>query len=127
MQTITYHKATLHDTSILVDTRVQFALELSGPKSEDAIANLKEHMTGYFNRAAQDHSCVSFIARCEGRVAGIGSVHFRETPGGFRNPSGKWGYIMNMYTLPEFRRRGICKKHPGTPGRGRQTARGTDL
>jgi predicted acetyltransferase len=30
-------------------------------------------------------------------------------PGNFKNPSGKWCYIMNMYTVPAFRRNGICK------------------
>ncbi len=30
-------------------------------------------------------------------------------PGNLKNPSGKWGYIMNMFTVPEFRRKGICK------------------
>jgi hypothetical protein len=30
-------------------------------------------------------------------------------PGNFKNPSGKWGCIMNMYTLPAYRRKGICK------------------
>jgi hypothetical protein len=32
----------------------------------------------------------------------------REQPGNFKNPSGKWAYIMNMYTYPSFRRLGIC-------------------
>lgn len=66
-------------------------------------------MTEYFSKAIQDNTCISFIAKCDEDVAGIGSVHLREMPGNFKNPSGKWGYIMNMYTVPEFRRKGICK------------------
>ena len=66
-------------------------------------------MTEYFSKAIQDNTCISFIAKCDGIVAGIGSVHLREMPGNFKNPSGKWGYIMNMYTVPAFRRNGICK------------------
>ena len=41
---------------------------------------------------------------------GIGSVHIRRVPGNFKNPSGVWGYLMNMYTLPEYRGRGICSR-----------------
>ncbi|MFM9986351.1 MAG: GNAT family N-acetyltransferase [Flavobacteriales bacterium] len=106
---ITYHKATIDDVSTLVDNRILFALELSGTQDETLIRALQQQMTDYFSKATIDEGCLSFIATCDGTVAGIGSVHLREMPGNFKNPSGKWGYIMNMYTLPEYRRRGICK------------------
>lgn len=106
---ITYHKATIEDVTTLVDNRILFALELSGVQSEEDIHSLRNQMTDYFSKAIQDNTCISFIAKCEGIVAGIGSVHLREMPGNFKNPSGKWGYIMNMYTIPSFRGNGICK------------------
>lgn len=109
MKEITYHKATINDTATLVDTRILFALELSGEQSEDEIQALKKQMTTYFSKATVDNTCISFIAKCDNKIAGIGSVMLREQPGNFKNPSGKWGYIMNMYTLPEFRRRGVCR------------------
>jgi hypothetical protein len=46
-------------------------------------------MTEYFSKAIQDNICISFIAKCDEDVAGIGSVHLREMPGNFKNPSGK--------------------------------------
>lgn len=106
---ITYSKATQADIQGLVDNRILFALELSGGQNEEAIQSLRNQMTNYFSNATMDNSCISFIAKCDDIVAGIGSVHIREMPGNFKNPSGKWGYIMNMYTVPEFRRKGICK------------------
>lgn len=106
---ITYSKATQADIQGLVDNRILFALELSGGQNEEAIQLLRNQMTNYFSNATMDNSCISFIAKCDDIVAGIGSVHIREMPGNFKNPSGKWGYIMNMYTVPEFRRKGICK------------------
>lgn len=106
---MTYHKATTNDTSILVENRILFALELSGAQNEEVIQALRKQMTDYFLKATADNTCISFIAECDGIVAGIGSVHVREMPGNFKNPTGKWGYIMNMYTVPGFRRRGICK------------------
>src|SRR5882762_3454407 len=101
---ITFHKATVYDISILVDNRILFALELSGEQNEEAIGALRIQMTNYFSKATADNTCISFIAKCNGTVAGIGSVHLREMPGNFKNLSGKWGYIMNMYTVPAFRR-----------------------
>lgn len=106
---ISYHKASKDDVSILVENRILFALELSGTQDEKDIQLLREQMTSYFTMATENNSCISFIAKCDKSVAGIGSVHLREMPGNFKNPSGKWGYIMNMYTVPEFRRNGICK------------------
>jgi predicted acetyltransferase len=106
---ITFHKATLIDISTLVDNRILFALELSGMQNEETIELLRNQMTKYFSKAMLENSFISFIAKCDGIVAGIGSVHLRDMPGNFKNPSGKWGYIMNMYTIPAFRRKGICK------------------
>ncbi|MCF8254330.1 MAG: GNAT family N-acetyltransferase [Bacteroidia bacterium] len=106
---ITYHKATIDDVFILVENRILFALELAGPQNEEAILLLRKQMTQYFSKATTENSCISFIAKCDGMVAGIGSCHLREMPGNFKNPSGKWGYIMNMYTVPKYRRMGICK------------------
>ncbi len=109
MSTITYHKATTNDVATLVEHRILFAQELSGAQDPVSIQLLRQQMTSYFSKAIAENTCISFIARSEDKVAGIGSVHFREMPGNFKNPSGKWGYIMNMYTVPDFRRKGICK------------------
>ena len=35
-------------------------------------------------------------------------MSIREQPGNFKNPSGRIGYLMNMYTEPSHRRRGVC-------------------
>jgi len=108
MEDITYQVAGIEDTETLVEYRLVFARELAGEKPPELIADLRKQMTGYFKKATASGDCVSVIARSGDAIAGIGTVHFRELPGNFKNPSGKWGYVMNMYTVPEFRRRGIC-------------------
>lgn len=106
---ITYNKASHNDIQTLVENRILFAIELTGEQTREEINNLKIQMTDYFSRAIAENKCISIIAKCDGVIAGIGSVQIREQPGNFKNPSGKWGYIMNMYTVPSFRRKGICK------------------
>ena len=108
MNTITYHKAGLNDIKTLIDYRIQFAIEYAGEQPQDAVDALKEQMEAYFLKAIPAESCISFIARSGKEVAGIGAVQVREQPGNFKNPSGKWGYIMSMYTVPAFRRKGVC-------------------
>lgn len=105
---ITYNIASEEDIPALVEKRIRFATELAGQQKEETVSTLKRHLNVYFQKAMKDGSCISIIARSGDQVAGTGSVIIREQMGNFKNPSGKWGYIMNMYTLPEFRRKGIC-------------------
>jgi predicted acetyltransferase len=105
---ITYVKASQEDVPVFVENRISFATELAGILDEALVLTLRKQMMQYFAKAIADDSCISFMAICGGVVAGIGSVHIREMPGNFKNPSGKWGYIMNMYTVPHFRRKGVC-------------------
>lgn len=107
---IQFLKATQLDIQTLVDLRITFALELSGEKSEGDICKLKQQLFAFFEKATSNGSCISFIAQHNGLPVGIGSMQLRETAGNFKNPSGKWGYLMNMHTLPAFRRRGICER-----------------
>ena len=108
-EAIKYHKATAADVPIIVEHRLQFAMELVGETAKEKFDKLSAQLSEYFVKATIDESCISIIAKCGGQVAGIGSVHIREMPGNLKNPSGKWGYIMNMYTVPAFRRRRVCK------------------
>ncbi len=109
MNKITFFNATTKDVQTLVENRIAFAQELAGIQPKEKIEALRSQLNRYFLNATSDDSCISIIALCDNKTAGIGSVHLREMPGGLKNPSGKWGYIMNMYTLPNFRRQGICK------------------
>lgn len=106
---ISFYKAGVDDVPILVDNRILFAFELGGEQPKEKVEVLKTQMTNYFTKATADQSCISIIAKCGEEIAGIGTLHIRELPGNFKNPSGKWGYIMNMYTVPQYRRKGICK------------------
>ncbi|MEN9639015.1 MAG: hypothetical protein RLZZ262_883 [Bacteroidota bacterium] len=110
MEQIIYQKATVRDTADLVESRLLFAKELSNDYTDESIKQLRIQLTEYFAAATENNTCISFIARSGDKVAGIGSVAMREQPGNFKNPSGKWGYVMNMYTAPEFRKRGICRE-----------------
>ena len=44
------------------------------------------------------------------RIAGTGGVSFFQVLPTYHNPSGCKAYIMNMYTRPDHRRRGIARR-----------------
>ena len=77
--------------------------------NKEKIEATKKQMSEYFLKAMHANNCVSVIATCDEMVVGIGSFVLREQPANFKNLTGRWAYIMNMYTTPAFRRKGICK------------------
>lgn len=79
-----------------------------GEQSIEDINRLKEHLIPYLEKSLPEHSIICILAKQGDTVAGIGILQVREQLGGIKNPSGKWGYIMNIYTVPAFRRQGIC-------------------
>lgn len=109
LQNLNYTIAGINDASILAEYRIRFILELNGPQSTEVVKDLHLRLVDYYNGAMADDTCISIIAKDGEVVAGIGSMHIRSIPGNLKNPSGVWGYIMNMYTEPEYRRRGIGK------------------
>lgn len=48
------------------------------------------------------------MAEEDGIAAATGAVLFYDYPPGFSNPSGKVAYIANMFTSPDYRRRGLA-------------------
>lgn len=108
MAIIDYRVATPEDAPILTEYRIRFALEYSGEQPTEKVEVLRRQMEDYFFKASANSDCISIIATCGTEVAGIGSMHIRQVPGNFKNLSGKWGYIMNMYTVPEYRKQGIA-------------------
>ncbi len=109
MNHIMYKLATESDAKLLAEYRLRFAQELLGVQPPEKTAVLLNQLTNYFAKPFSESGCISFIASVGNEVAGIGTVHIRELPGNYKILSGKWGYIMNMYTVPAFRRKGICK------------------
>jgi predicted acetyltransferase len=107
MQTITYHKATQADVETLVDMRIAFSIELMGAQSQKKIDELKVQLKKYFISAI-NQTCFAYLAKCQNQLVGVGELIIRTQPGNFKNPTGVVGYLMNMYTIPTFRRKGIC-------------------
>jgi GNAT superfamily N-acetyltransferase len=108
MKEIVYYRATPRDIPILVDYRLEFLIEFLGEQSQKVKEDLSSNLNKYFNQSVIDSSYVCYLAKSGDRVVGIGGMTIREQPGSFKNPSGKVGYVMNMYTIPSFRRQGIC-------------------
>lgn len=106
--TITYRRATLDDVDVLVDFRLRFlagrARAERAPDEERIAENLRE----YFREAMPRGAFIAWFAEREGAVVATSGMVVWRIPPNNSVPTGSQAYVLNMYTIPEARRRGIC-------------------
>jgi ribosomal protein S18 acetylase RimI-like enzyme len=105
---IYYRRATAQDIEILTTLRLAFLAELSGADPSDG--TLRSSITQYFTESIPANRFTAFLAQADTTVVSVGGLIYDQHAPSNRNPSGREGYIMNLYTLPEFRRRGIASR-----------------
>lgn len=105
---LTYKKAGIQDIDILTKTRIE-VLRAANKLERSADMSLAEVQSyDYYQKSLQDGSHVAYLIYEGEEFAGAGGVSFYRVMPTFHNPTGYKAYIMNMYTAPEFRRRGIA-------------------
>jgi predicted acetyltransferase len=105
---ILFRKATIKDIDTLIDYRILFLNETYGNQTSEIISRLRETLRPYFIKSLQNNSFVSWIAEYEKMPIGFGGMVIREQPGNFYIPNGRTGYILNMFTVKDFRKNGVC-------------------
>jgi GNAT superfamily N-acetyltransferase len=80
-----------------------------GWHGEPELAAMESACRRYFESAIPDGRFHGWVAEADGRLVGTAGLVVHEAPPTARNPSGREGYVMNMFTRPEWRRRGIAR------------------
>ncbi len=109
-ENIIYKLADVKDIPVLVENRIKFLLEIQGQKSENEIETLRQELTLYNERAIPSGEFIAFIAEYENHAIAFSGLVIQAIPPSFTIINGKIGYVLNMYTLPEYRGNGICPK-----------------
>ena len=104
---IEIRKLTKEEIPILVDYRIEYLTELQGKNETANIAEVKSGLHNYFDKAFSDERCFAFIALQEKKILGFGAMIVKQIPGDFQQQTYLEGDILNMYTIPEARRKGI--------------------
>ena len=103
-----YKRTMPEDIEELVKTRI-IVLRAANKLSDDVDMSLLEQETcAYYKRALETGEHIAYLVYDNGTFIGAGGVSFYQVMPTYHNPSGKKAYIMNMYTAPEYRRRGIA-------------------
>lgn len=104
---IEYFFATEDDIPLLIQYRVEFMYEFVKDINPSDIETLKKNLEIYFRRAIPAKTFIAWYATAGGDFAGMGGIILRELAPNIINLSGMQGYIVNMYTLSQFRKQGI--------------------
>lgn len=103
-----YRKATINDIPLLVNARLQL-LQISNNLSLGSELNhLVEPIQNYYLEEINKNTHVAYLAFIDNNFVGTGGICFYQVLPTFHNPSGWKAYIINMYTKPEYRKRGIA-------------------
>ena len=105
-----YKKATVNDIDILMETRIK-VLRAANKLSDDIdMSEVERQSYVYYKKALCDGTHIAYLVFDENYFVGSGGVSFFQVMPTYHNPSGNKAYIMNMYTHPDYRRRGIAYK-----------------
>jgi GNAT superfamily N-acetyltransferase len=99
----TIRQATIDDIDTLVELRLRFLGEI-GYGGDNVAGAVRDYML----QAIPAGQFAAWVAEEDSQIIATGGlVYCQKVPHG-RNPSGREGFVLNMYTLTEWRGRGIA-------------------
>ena len=108
MMDLIYRKATIDDLEILTETRIE-VLRAANQLSDDVdMSEVKRNSFEYYQEALKSEKHVAYLVFDEEMFVGAGGISYFQVMPTYHNPAGRKAYIMNMYTKPDYRRRGIA-------------------
>lgn len=105
--TIEYIQATTAHIPQIIALRINFLIDYGGEQPPAVLDEMRRHLQAYFETAIASGQYICWLAIADEELAGLGGMAIRQYPGNLKNPSGRNGYIMNIYTKPAYRRKGI--------------------
>ena len=108
IRNLEYRKAAAVDVDLLVKTRIEVLLAANGLPDDANMREVEKQSQLYYERAIPDGTHTAFLAFDGSQVVGAGGISYYQVMPTYHNPTGRKGYVMNMYTRPEYRRMGIA-------------------
>jgi len=104
---LTYKRATLDDLEILTETRALVLKAVYGVADDADMAEVRAQSYDYYKKALEEDKHVAYLVFDGEKFVGAGGISFYRVMPTYDNPTGEKAYVMNMYTAPEYRRKGI--------------------
>lgn len=95
------------EVELLTTYRMAYLTEMQGEQSEEYQLKLQKELTDYFTQALAENQFFAYLAELKGEILSFGGMVIKKIPGDFSQSSYLEGDILNMFTVPFARRKGI--------------------
>lgn len=107
LSTVKIREVGSDEVDLLTTYRMAYLAEMQGERSDEYQEKLKNEMNQYFAEALAENRFFAFLAELNGEALSFGAMVLKKIPGDFNQSSYLEGDILNMYTVPFARRKGI--------------------
>jgi len=104
---INIRNVVLEDISLMIQYRIDYLTEMQGKRDDAFIKQLKIDMNDFIKKGILNGSFFALVAEHDSLAIGYGAMVLREIPGDFNRSTYLEADILNMYTIPAARRKGI--------------------
>ena len=104
-----YERATAADAEELTRLRLAYLAEDLGPLSAEEASAFGRALPDYFRRSLGGNLS-AYVAREGGKVVACALLLAVEKPMSPSFPNGRTGTVLNVYTEPTYRRRGVARR-----------------
>jgi len=101
-------KAGVNDINAIVANRMEFIRNIDGQHEVEIPGDFEGNTNACLKELIEDNSLVAWMAIDQDVIASIAMVCFYQVLPLMSNRSGKMGYLLNVYTLPEYRGKGLA-------------------
>lgn len=108
-QDMRFEKADITDISQLIELRIAYLQEDTGRLSESDVTSFKNTLSSYFKRNL-NKNIFGYVARDGVNIVSCALLLVVEKPCSPAFVTGKTGTVLNVYTKPEYRRKGHARK-----------------
>ncbi|MFX1371866.1 MAG: GNAT family N-acetyltransferase [Promethearchaeota archaeon] len=100
-------KANFNDIDKLIKFRIEFLKETQEAPNDEEMQIFRKTLKDYFLDKMKSNEFIAWLAESDKKIIATSGLSFLQRPPHFVNKIGKFAYIMNMYTRPNWRRKGI--------------------
>ena len=104
---IVFGIATKEDIKELIRMRIAYMIDDFGFVSDIERKGMETQLPDYFNRKLGTE-LIAFVAKDEDRIVSVAYLHIIEMPANSILLNGLYGDVLSVYTLPEYRGKGLC-------------------
>jgi len=103
-------RATLEDAPILIDLRLAFQRELEPIDDAAAWEQHVQAVRRYITERLASGELSMWVAESEDEIVATGALILEPKPPTQKNPAGLEAFVFNMYTVPEWRGKGLASR-----------------